>query len=328
MPKHSSAKKVSQNRILEKSPNLKGNLQYSITIPQLGVVANHLLDKTDVLDWIVLDYVRSFVSSKRAKAITKEGKRFVWINYVHLRKSLPIIKVKSKHALSRRVQKLAKLGLLEVFRARDNTLFARLTDLALGAYHTKPEKLPMEDWETENDTPYDTKSTQGYDTESSYPYDTESTQHNNISLIEKSLINNLCLSFNRVAKISTAEPSQQQKGDRDNVCSIRKNENNNPSPSCNCKDPRDCPECGPKNLKLLKDAIEGIRLRSPSNFPGSPDPKSEDEPSSESRRLVRQIVNQLTAQMSFGNPNGSLHGPDPEAELARIRELNRRRLSG
>jgi hypothetical protein len=124
-------------------------------------------------------------------------------------------------------------------------------------------------------------------------------------------------------KLLTNQPKGKPNGrDFTSDCEDRAN----PSPSCNCRTPRDCPECRSENLKLLRDAIEGIRSRPPDNFPGSP----RCNPSAgESRQLVHQIVSSLTAQMSFEDPNGSLsHGKDPEAELARIREMNRRRLSG
>jgi len=127
---------------------LKGKLQYSITIPQLGIVANGLLDKTSPVDWIILDYIRRWELNKKAQAITKDGKRQVRINFKHLLECLPILQyfdIHSKPPITRRLKKLAQLELIKTFKAKDNTLFVRLTDKTWECYQTRLDEQTEDD---------------------------------------------------------------------------------------------------------------------------------------------------------------------------------------
>lgn len=168
----------SQNQSPEE---LRGKLLYSITIPQLGIVANGLLDKTDPVDWILVDYIRRWELNKKAQTITKDGKKRVRINFKHLLGSLPILhyfKIHSKPPITRKLQKLEKLGLIETFKAKDNTLFARLTDRAWECYQTRLS----EQIEDEISPPVSPREKHPISLYEKYPVPPREEQHNRESI--------------------------------------------------------------------------------------------------------------------------------------------------
>lgn len=174
--------RVSQNGSQHQSlEELRGKLLYSITIPQLGIVANGLLDKTDPVDWILLDYIRRWELNKKAQAITKDGKRLIRINFKHLLESLPILhyfKIHSKPPITRKLQKLEKLGLIETFKAKDNTLFARLTEKAWECYQTRLS----EQIEDETSPPVSFREKRPVSHIDKYPIPPREEQHNRESI--------------------------------------------------------------------------------------------------------------------------------------------------
>jgi hypothetical protein len=138
-----AAETIPENSLNEKSlQDLKGKLLYVIFIPQLGLVANCLLDKAEPQHWIVLDCIRQWQENTKARFIRLDDERYVWINYGHLLESLPVLSlfgINSKAPLTRILQKLEKLGLIETHRTKFNQLYARLTTLGLSLYWTDLE---------------------------------------------------------------------------------------------------------------------------------------------------------------------------------------------
>lgn len=104
-------------------------LKYTITISQFGIVQSGLHEKTDLVDWALIDYLTHWYFAERKKTIfvQEKGINFVWINYNHLIDEMPLIGIKSKNAVSKRIQKLKKLGLIETFSAPDKSLYFILT---------------------------------------------------------------------------------------------------------------------------------------------------------------------------------------------------------
>lgn len=107
-------------------------MKYTITINQVGIAKAGLADKTDIVDWAIIDYLKDWFFSEKKKTIMnqEDGEKYVWVNYSHLLDNMPILKF-NKDTLSRRIKKLKKLGLLKTFATRDNTLYFVLTRLAV-----------------------------------------------------------------------------------------------------------------------------------------------------------------------------------------------------
>src|SRR3989304_9186475 len=197
---------------------LKGKLQYSITIPQLGIVANGLLDKTSPVDWIILDYIRRWELNKKAQAITKDGKRQVRINFKHLLECLPILQyfdIHSKPPITRRLKKLSQLELIKTFKAKDNTLFVRLTDKTWECYQTR-----LDDEEDEISPPVPPREKQPVSHIEKYPVPPREEQHNRESIENhnKESFKKKNYIFNSFSKDNSLleEKSVREKGDHTN----------------------------------------------------------------------------------------------------------------
>lgn len=94
------------------------------SINQAGIVAAGLEDKTDVIDWVILDYIFDWKASPKALVLDDR----VWISYSHLVKEMPLLGIKDKGAVSRRIKKLKELDLIDTFQCpKDMRLYAKTT---------------------------------------------------------------------------------------------------------------------------------------------------------------------------------------------------------
>jgi len=137
-------------------------MKYTITINQSAVFSNGMINKTDLVDWAIIDYLKDFAIYRKSKRIyvddsprpspstiqpskstrsknlqtisrgniTQEGRgnEYIWLNYNHLIASLPLLKFKGTWTVSRRINKLRQLGLIKTYKAKDNTLYYTFTD--------------------------------------------------------------------------------------------------------------------------------------------------------------------------------------------------------
>jgi len=131
-------------------------MKYFITINQQGIVQAGLHKKTDLIDWVIIDYLRDWYFTERKKFIfvPEKGTNYIWINYNFLIESLPLIQIKDKDAISKRIKKLKNLGLIDTFQTKDNTLYFILTPYCIeiiGLKITDPQK-------SENKEPAPSKS--------------------------------------------------------------------------------------------------------------------------------------------------------------------------
>ena len=105
-------------------------IQYNININQYALHKT----KLDLVDCAILDYLKKFcgVDDKKIRqlTITEGGKmyQYTWINFNYLIKQMPLLRIKDKSAVSRRVDKIKKEGLIKIFRAPDRSLYVRLTE--------------------------------------------------------------------------------------------------------------------------------------------------------------------------------------------------------
>lgn len=108
-------------------------MDYVIVVNQVGVVRSGLADKTDLVDWAIINYVaRWILKRERACKILIRDEEFIWIDYGTLLKELPLLGIKSKSVLSRRITKLCELGLLDAELKGRSRIYLRPTDLAIG----------------------------------------------------------------------------------------------------------------------------------------------------------------------------------------------------
>lgn len=127
-------------------------MKYSIVINQVGIVNAGLHTKTDIIDWALIDYIKDWHFSKNAKKIISENEELTWINVPHLLQSMPLLSERdantnrlnkaSQDTVTRRFKKLAELGLIKRFQLKDNSLYVRLTDLAVSVcFHNENNSL-------------------------------------------------------------------------------------------------------------------------------------------------------------------------------------------
>lgn len=110
-------------------------MKYTLIINQLAM--QEIAPELDAIDGIILDYLIHFCRADDAKiarlTIESDGKseRFTWINFTQLIRELPILKIKTKGAISRRIDKIEKSGFIKIAREpgkpRAGKLFIRLT---------------------------------------------------------------------------------------------------------------------------------------------------------------------------------------------------------
>lgn len=116
-------------------------MKYTITINQSAVFTNGLINKTDLVDWAIIDYLKDFALYKKAKKIRYKGGEYIWLNYQHLINSLPLLQIKGTWTVSRRVSKLRKLGLIKTVKDKDNTLYYTFTDKLIDICFAKESDL-------------------------------------------------------------------------------------------------------------------------------------------------------------------------------------------
>ena len=100
-------------------------MKYTTLVNTAGVVAAGLHTKTDLTDWAILEYIKDWQATPNA---TRRGGLKVWINYAHLIEEMPLLPIKEKTGISKRIAKLRGLGLVETEQSvKDSRLFAEIT---------------------------------------------------------------------------------------------------------------------------------------------------------------------------------------------------------
>ena len=104
-------------------------MKYSININQAGIADAGFADKTDIIDWAIVDYIFGWQNNPKA---TKIG-ALSWISYKHLIDEMPLLGLKTKQAVSARIAKLKLLGLITVEYDKEKRLYACLSEAAHNA---------------------------------------------------------------------------------------------------------------------------------------------------------------------------------------------------
>jgi len=102
-------------------------MKYIININQASIYDHGLADKTDLTDWAIIDYIKDWQANPKAE----RHDQMIWFNYGHAIKQMPLINIKTKGPLSKRIKKLFYLNLIDVHKEADNRLFVELTSFAI-----------------------------------------------------------------------------------------------------------------------------------------------------------------------------------------------------
>jgi hypothetical protein len=150
-------------------------MKYTITINQSAVFSNGMINKTDLVDWAIIDYLKDFAIYRKSKRIyvkdsprpsrsatqpsnstrskncetlsqnqitqERRGNEYIWLNYNHLINSLPLANLKYKAKLAHRINKLRDLGLIKTVKNVDNTLYYTFTDKLIDICFAKPSDI-------------------------------------------------------------------------------------------------------------------------------------------------------------------------------------------
>jgi hypothetical protein len=118
-------------------------MKYTIYINQLAYHRMGLCGKLDITDMAILDYIHGWCAAPRADRTVADHEEYTRINYIHLIEEMPILGIRKKDTVSARMNRLRVEGLIKTFRAKDNTLYVRLTrkcyDLFFSDYNGHPD---------------------------------------------------------------------------------------------------------------------------------------------------------------------------------------------
>jgi len=129
----------------------------------------------DVKNAILLSNIRFWYEYKKSKSIHHDGKKFIWVNYMNIITSLPILGIKNKNTLTVRFKQLEKDSLIERFQAKDNSLYVRITSLSEAIYEYQNDEGTVHS----NQDSLSTETKTGCLPTDGQPYPPKTGQHNN-----------------------------------------------------------------------------------------------------------------------------------------------------
>lgn len=87
-------------------------MKYNISINQFAAVRNGFAKNLDLIDLAIFDFIKDFAnSSKCVKVQTQEGNYF-WISHKLVMEEMPLLKIKTKRGLIKRIDNLINAGIL------------------------------------------------------------------------------------------------------------------------------------------------------------------------------------------------------------------------
>lgn len=108
---------------------------FNISLYALNNIAPNL--KMD--DALILDYLRDICTSQNSKIknkrISYKENIWTWVNYDHLLKEIPVLKINNKSSLTRTVSKLKKAGLIDTTKQNGRKLYFRILDKCDNLYY-------------------------------------------------------------------------------------------------------------------------------------------------------------------------------------------------
>ena len=160
-------------------------MQYNININQKALAQSGL----DFSDAAILDFLYHFERVRtKAKIYTDDrGRDYRWINYKHIIAELPMLHIKDKAAISRRLINIEKTGYIKLYRAQDNTMYYRIADKYSSVIFSKDDTTDsVPDTPPIGSSPRPVDETQQPVDETQQPPVDETQQHNHITIINHS----------------------------------------------------------------------------------------------------------------------------------------------
>jgi len=135
-------------------------MQYTITINQLVLAYT----KLDLIESAIIEYLCFICTSLNEKIEKERQDGYTWVNYKHLMKEMPLLRIKSKSAITPRIKKIEKEGYVAC-RIIHQRLYVRLLPKVdelftnTNSHNTKDpetvqfgERLPIRENEHDNNT--------------------------------------------------------------------------------------------------------------------------------------------------------------------------------
>ena len=115
-------------------------MKYTFFINQEAIANAGLLNKTDVFDWMILSYIKEWGDTQQG---LRKGTK-TWINYKHLMDEMPILGIKHKGVISKRMKNLVELGLLATeLDCVEQKLYAETTQYYSQILYSKASTKPV-----------------------------------------------------------------------------------------------------------------------------------------------------------------------------------------
>lgn len=86
------------------------DMKYNIHIPQREAIM--ISEDLDILDMSIFDFVQYFAGTNSCHKLYEENLVYFWIAYDLIIDEMPLLKIKTKDAIYRRIQKLVSVDLL------------------------------------------------------------------------------------------------------------------------------------------------------------------------------------------------------------------------
>lgn len=111
-------------------------MKYTIVINQKALT--EIAPDLDLVDCAILDYLYHLCGSPSEaivkQRVTNDAGTWTWVNYAHLMADMPLLRIKSGGALSRRLQKLEASGFLTSMKGKGFRLYVRLLPFIESAF--------------------------------------------------------------------------------------------------------------------------------------------------------------------------------------------------
>jgi hypothetical protein len=90
-------------------------MNYNISINQKAIseLNKTLVDKLDLKDATILDWMLKFHAEPKAKIKQINGSNYIWVSYAYIIAENPLLEIVNKQTMSRRIEKLITAGLLD-----------------------------------------------------------------------------------------------------------------------------------------------------------------------------------------------------------------------
>ena len=88
-------------------------MKYTILINQYAVVKNNL--NLDLIDLVIFDFIKDFAHSKNCIKMKFEDGEYFWISHNLIIQELPLLGIKTKQGLIKRIDNLVDAGILEKY---------------------------------------------------------------------------------------------------------------------------------------------------------------------------------------------------------------------